>query len=46
MINFFRQRRRRKRVDPAKRLGRDVGNFAGAAAGGLIATLLKSIFKR
>jgi hypothetical protein len=47
MLDFLKpRRRRRKPVDPATRIGREVGKVAGAAATGLLMKLLKSVLKK
>jgi hypothetical protein len=47
MFDFLRKRRkRRKPVDPATRLGREVGKVAGAAATGILIGLAKKLLKK
>jgi hypothetical protein len=47
MLDFLKpKRRRRKRVDPATRIGREVGRAVGVAATGLLMRLLKSVLKK
>ncbi len=47
MFDFLKKRRkRRKPVDPATRLGREVGKVAGAAATGIILGLVRKLMKK
>jgi hypothetical protein len=47
MFDLIRRRRkRRKPVDPATRIGREVGKVAGAAASGVILGLLRKFLKK
>jgi hypothetical protein len=47
MFDFLKKRRkRRKPVDPATRLGREVGKVAGAAATGILIGIVRKILKK
>ena len=48
MFDFLKERRkrRRRRVDPAARLGNEVGKVAGAAASGIILGLVRKFLKK
>ena len=48
MFDFLKERRkrRRRRVDPAARLGNEVGKVAGAAAVGLLGALVRKFLKK
>jgi hypothetical protein len=47
MFDFIKTRRkRRKPVDPATRLGREVGKVAGAAATGMVLGMIRKFLKK